>query len=164
MGAARLYFNITSKSIAFKFFLQDSNLPIGVETVTFPVPRNLWTRDRNRRFFVSATDGTTTKQTTAVLLQGHFLRWNDPLDGLWGTFVHGRIINSWFFSYISIVTSSSQLTLNIFEEHGFRDDKLLSTFIVPYEMLRSSGNGLFLSSLLYACNKLTFGRIFNSKC
>ena len=112
------------------------------------------TGDRNRRLYIYATDGMTTKQTT-------FYHKAVPYDGtiLWiACEVHLSVVASSTidsFLVITIVNLSSQLTLNIFEEleRGILDDKLLSTFAASMRGYAYLENGLFLSVFyLFATN------------
>ena len=55
-----------------------------------------------------------------------------------------RIPNNYLTPFFtSAVDSSSQVTLKVVEKHGFKDDHF-ATFVIPYDILRSSQNGLLL--------------------
>jgi len=52
--------------------------------------------------------------------------------------------------FTSSVDPSSQITLKVYEKHGFRSDDLIATFVISYDVLRSSRNGrLLLGSLIH---------------
>ena len=50
--------------------------------------------------------------------------------------------------FTSSVAPSSQVTIKVYEKHGFRNDDLIATFVIFYDVLRSSRNGRLLLNLL----------------
>ncbi len=81
LSVAALHFRITSES-NYSSGLKIHPFYLDVQTVTFPIPKDAFTLHKNRRFFVSASDGRITKDTGAVPLEGKALHWNETLDGL----------------------------------------------------------------------------------
>jgi len=84
---AGFHFSITGELISNDSYviiltIQSSFVRIDVQTVAFPLPLDYLTLDKNRRFFVSVTDGRITKNTRAALLDRQSLNWSEILDGL----------------------------------------------------------------------------------
>ena len=119
-----------------------------IQTATFPIPSRfptaIFKSRKGRRFYVSVTDGRITKDTTEAPIEGLSLHWNETLDGLCVS------CDMRAFSIViqllphSTLDSSSQLTLRVFEKNRVLPDDLLAAFVISYETLRSSQNGLFL--------------------
>ena len=114
-----------------------------IQTATFPLPSRVFPKIRTQRFFVYVDDGRITKNTEDALLDGQSLHWSEELDGLWGDYFI-QIPNNYLTPFFtSAVDSSSRVTIKVVEKHSFKDDHF-ATFVIPYDILRSSQNGLLL--------------------
>lgn len=83
-GAEEKCFEIERESIASRFLiaLKILTFKIDIQTETFSIPKDYLTPNKNRRFFVSASDGRNTHSTSRVTLHGQSLQWSETLAGL----------------------------------------------------------------------------------
>ncbi len=81
-ASPEIHFNITSESISLCLYLKHHLSFSDIQTLTFPIPSSFFTKDR--RFYVSASDGRITKKTALIKIDSlrQPLVWNENLDGL----------------------------------------------------------------------------------
>ena len=127
------------------FALRSTSSPFqtDIQTVTFPLSATIFKSEEDRRFFVSATDGRTTRDTALAQIDGQSVRWNELLNELSVPFRFALSLSVITRLVFSTLGPTAQLILRIFENHRLRPNKCLAIFVLSYDSLRSSQNSSF---------------------
>ncbi|KAI0264969.1 hypothetical protein BC834DRAFT_240164 [Gloeopeniophorella convolvens] len=105
-----------------------------------PVTRFL-DRFKHRRFYVTVTDGVTTKTAKAIKRERQLARWDESFNSLcvFSSSCFRLLVVTDLMLSCSTIDPSSQLTLRLFAKRDSHDDVLVGVLELPYpELIRDS--------------------------
>jgi C2 domain len=95
---------------------------------------------KKRKFFVTVSNGTTTKRTVAIRSEGQAVHWNETLGALW---VHAPLYSVTLTQDCCSAYPSSHLTLCIYAKKSIGKDIFAGTLEIPFDSFYfSSQSGL----------------------